>query len=93
MIIVCTWVEQVQEVDPSYTPRVDLGERYRFKTALKASAVIWLHDGTERDLATAKRYAKENTYSVRTYSAVELDPLGRARREALAEYEAGRAGK
>jgi hypothetical protein len=62
--------------------RRDLGESHRFKTVPKPVSLMWLNEGTKRDVLKAKEYAKDGGYTVLCYEG-EDDPLGRARREIL----------
>jgi hypothetical protein len=57
--------------------------------APKAFACTWRKgvDNTMHDLAKAEAYAKHNGYTVYRYDRNEVDPLGHAKREALAAFK------
>lgn len=54
-----------------------------FAPAPEAKACVWTLKSKPSDLAKAEAYAASEGYTVKVYTD-EADPLGRARREALA---------
>lgn len=67
---------------PVSTDGVDLGRRPKMQETIKASACVWLNDGTKADLRKAKDFAAKDGWTVFTYEN-EPEPLARARREMI----------
>jgi hypothetical protein len=86
--VVVVWIKDTQEIAPGQRPwRHDLGERPKFVDAKRAHAAMWVNRGTRADLDKARAWAtREHPGSGRAYAypVAERDPLGRARRDAIA---------
>lgn len=59
--------------------RTDIGELNKFDTVYVPVTCIWLNEGTEEDVASAREYALKNNYRVLCYPLGETDPLGHAK--------------
>jgi len=57
----------------------------KFEPCPKASALVWLNEGTEADEAQARDFAQREGYSVLIFPTSEPDPLGKARAAVLAK--------
>ena len=82
--IVIAWVEEVRVWDgEDYA--VDLGASAKFNTERKPRVVVWLKRGHLDDLDKARAHAEAHhpTGKAFSYTSLERDPLGRARREIL----------
>ena len=96
LVVVWAWAED-RRVWDGVPYAADLGARPGLRTERVAHACVWVSDGGVEDLARARRVAdQENEASGyaplerrRVYSdpASEPDPLGRARRDVLADTE------
>lgn len=80
MQIVLAKVEEAQEI--VRVGRQDVGESHKFKTVRRPVALMWLNEGTKRDVIKAKSFAKTEGYSVLCYDSME-DPLGAARQDIM----------
>lgn len=59
--------------------------REDYKLTPEPKALIWLNEGNESDLEKAKKFAKEENYSVFTFPTTEKDPLGLAKKQIMQE--------
>jgi hypothetical protein len=82
MQIVIAWTEDSAEWDGEPFA-ADLGERPTMRPTRLAKAAMWLRQGTDADVAAAKRYAAPQGYIVLTFPASERDPLGAAKAAVL----------
>lgn len=49
----------------------------------EARAAMWLRAGGDWDVAAATTWAERNDYQVMTFPTTELDPIGKAKAQAL----------
>jgi hypothetical protein len=84
--IVLAWAEDTF-VHDGMPYQADLGHAPRMVPCRKTSAAVWLNAGGAADLAKANAYAaadKDKQVYVYTFPCAEKDPLGRARKQVLA---------
>ena len=62
--------------------RVDLGERNTFTAIKVAKSLMWLNDGNDADIDSARTFADREGYTVFCYQN-EKDPLTKARKDIM----------
>lgn len=62
---------------------VDLGGQHQIKQADKPVAMVWAQDASESERQKAIAFAQKEGYMLLTYPSDEVDPLGRAKEDAV----------